>query len=113
MKTNINAGVKVEAITFFVRHNEHSKRDEMFVCITMLSVGAIYVTFTRYDTEFAKSVKVGDVFVVSGKFKREQVLRIAKIGKFQNVKLFVTLKKPNGKVRIASWGYFSTITVRR
>ena len=56
----------------------------------------------------ARDLVVGDV-VGSG----EQVLRIAKIGKFQNVKLFVTLKKPNGKVRIASWGYFSTITVRR
>lgn len=55
----------------------------------------------------ARDLVVGDV-VGSG----EQVLRISKIGKFNNVKLFVTLKHPNGKVRLACWAYFSVISIQ-
>src|SRR5574338_790297 len=71
----INHQVAVAAITPFTRENHHTRKPlvESFVAITMQAEdGQAFITFTREESQFASSVKVGDTFKLGGKFKREQ-----------------------------------------
>jgi len=39
----------------------------------------------------------------------ETVVKATKSGHFENKKMLVHLRKPNGTTRLANWGYFSSI----
>lgn len=85
MSHNVTKQVEIRYITPFKADNHHRPLDrdgnyrvDYQVCISMqpMDGNPIWlVTFTNDNTEFAKSVKVGDKLTVSGTFKRFQTNR--------------------------------------